>query len=203
MKITNPYAADPPASRLQRSDRHEHVLPEAFRPQNRSPLVSRQLEDYHRHKGPLDGQDLVRRILVPVDVLRSQPEQFREVFLIARRFNARVIFVHAYTVPPCFDFAVGPNAVQEARKHYLTVRNKVTEFGASARRLYRLARAIFLPGAPVRVALKTSHVLRTDLIAIGMGMGWFNHCWTMKEFVTEIVRHAECPVLAFRMVSES
>jgi hypothetical protein len=100
-----------------------------------------QLENNHPHKGPLYCKDLVRRILVPVDVLRSQPEQFQDIFLLARRFSARVIFVHGYAAPPCFDFAVGPSALQEARQHCLTVRNKVNEFGADARRFYRLTRA--------------------------------------------------------------
>ena len=203
MKIMDFDTANQSESRLQRSDRYGHVLPEAFPRQGETPPVSRQLESDHRHKGPLNSEHLVRRILVPVDVLRSHPEQFREIFLIARRFDARVVFVHGYAVPPCFDFAVGADALREARQHSLKVRHKVAEFGASARRLYRLTRAIFLPGAPVTVVLKASHQLRMDLIAIGMGMGWFNHSWTMKEFVTEVVRRAECPVLAFRIASES
>jgi nucleotide-binding universal stress UspA family protein len=55
----------------------------------------------------------------------------------------------------------------------------------------------------VTVVLEASRALRTDLIAMGMGTGWFNHCWTMKEFVTEVLRRAECPVLAFRIASQS
>jgi nucleotide-binding universal stress UspA family protein len=203
MKITNSYTAAPPGSRLQCSDRYGHVLPKAFQEQDRSALVSSQPETHARYNDPLDCKRLVRRILVPVDVLRSRPEQFRTIFLIAHRFNARVIFVHGYVAPPCFDFAVGPDGLQAARQHCLKVRNEVSKFGAGARRFYRLSRAIFLPGAPVTVVLKASHVLRTDLIAMGMGTGWFNHCWTMKEFVTEVVRRAECPVLAFRMAAQS
>ena len=203
MKITNFYATSRPESRLRSSDWYGHVLPEGFRAPDQSPLVPHWLEKRLRHKGPLDCKDLVRRILVPVDVLHSRPEEFRDVFLLARRFNALVIFVHGYVAPPCFDFAAGASALHEVRQHGSKIRHKVTEFGARARRLYRLTRTIFLPGAPVTVVLKASHVLRTDLIAIEMGMGWFNHCWTMQEFVTEVVRRAECPVLAFRMACQS
>jgi nucleotide-binding universal stress UspA family protein len=203
MKITDFYTADHPESRLQRSDRFGHVLSEASAGLDRSRLHSQESENSYRPAESLEHEHLVRRILVPVDVLHSQPEQFRELFSIARRFNARVIFVHGYVAPPCFDFAVGPNAVQEAREHSLQVRNRVADFGARARQLYQRTRAVFLSGAPVTVVLKASHVLRTDLIAMGMGMDWFNHCWTMKEFVTEVIRRAECPVLGFRIASQS
>ena len=199
MKITDFYAGDQPESRLQRSDRHGHVLPESLSGLDRSRPPAHHSANSYRPKDPLEREHLVRRILVPVDVLRSQPEQFREIFLIARRFNAGVIFVHGYVAPPCFDFAVGPNGLREAREHTLQVRTRVADFGARARQLYERSRAIFLSGAPVTVVLKASHVLRTDLIAMGLGMGWFNHCWTMKEFVTEVVRRAECPVLGFRI----
>ena len=199
MKITDFYAGDQPESRLQRCDRFGHVLREPLPKLDRSPPHSHESENSYRPKDRLEHGQLVQRILVPVDVLRSQPEQFREIFLIARRFNSRVIFVHGYVAPPCFDFAVGPNALREVREHSLQVRNRVANFGARARQLYQRTRAIFLLGAPVTVVLKASNVLRTDLIAMGMGTGWFNHCWTMKEFVTEVVRRAECPVLGFRI----
>ena len=134
-------------------------------------------------------------ILVPVDATNTTAAALQPILQLARRLDAAVLLLHCYSPPPCFDYAIGKDALDELEVHRNLVKAQLFKLSADVRKSFPKCSCYFASGSPVSEILQLSENMQADLIAVPLPLDFISHCWTSKELLDELIRRANCPVL--------
>ena len=138
----------------------------------------------------------IRRILVPIDAAHVEAVDLKPILRVARRFDAEVTLLHCYSTPPSFDYAVGPSALKEVSLHRHMVWVRLLQLCDDVQRFFSKCCWQFTFGPLPAAILRASERLQADLIAVPLSLDFVSHCWTTKDLLDELVRRANCAVLA-------
>jgi len=197
-------------------DRHGHILSGiGGSPQVMAPFVFPTAEEMaflpvagdssvstpHLHvKGSLSkkrkGPFRIARILVPVDSQNTKLADLGRFIHLARRLTAQVVLLHCYEPPRSFCYAKGDSGLDDViRRRELSLMSLQT-LCSKVRRLWPKCVWLFEVGSLPAGILRVGKRMQADLIAVPVSLDSVSEEWSTSEVLDELVRKAQCPVLA-------
>jgi nucleotide-binding universal stress UspA family protein len=138
----------------------------------------------------------IRKILVPVDSEHAKPADLNYVIQLARRLRAEVTLLHCYETPPSFSYAKGHCACNDVIRHQELTQAHLQKLCSRIRKSWSKCLWIFEVGPLPASILRVSKRIRADLIVVPARLDSASETWSPNEVLDELVRKANCPVLA-------
>lgn len=142
------------------------------------------------------AESLIKRILIPIDAIQIKVADLEPVFHFTRRWDAEVTFLHCYMTPRSFSFLRGPSALAEVLYHRNMVRAQLLRLQSQLKKSFPKSKCCFTSGSAPEEILRASERIKADLIIVPASLDRISDCWTTASLINELVRRANCPVLA-------
>jgi nucleotide-binding universal stress UspA family protein len=146
----------------------------------------------------------IHKILFPTDFSDTSSAALGHALMLADRFNAALIMLHAASPKesekdirfPQVDSA--PDEIEELLEEHLA-----QIIGAEPSRKLRIERVVRQSHDPVKEICSSAEQNSSDLIIMGThGRTGLSH-WLMRSVTEHVVRNATCPVMTVRACKES
>jgi len=145
----------------------------------------------------------IRKILVPVDSGHTEPADLKRVIQLARRLDAQITLLHCYEVPRSFFYAQGGSAFDGIIRHRELNLVRLKTLCARVRKSWSKCLWLFEEGPLPASTLRVSKSMRADLIVMPVSLDAASENWSTIQVADELVRKADCPVLAGRAITSN
>jgi nucleotide-binding universal stress UspA family protein len=143
----------------------------------------------------------IRKILVPVDSERTDWTDLIRVIQLARRLDAQITLLHCYEAPRSFSYARGDSGFDDVIRHRELSLMRLRTLSSVIRRSWSKCLWLFEEGDLLANILRVSKRMRADLIAVAVSLDAASESWSTIEVTNELVRKADCPVLAGKAIT--
>lgn len=145
----------------------------------------------------------IRKILVPVDSDHTKPADLKRVIQLARRLDAQITLIDCYEAPRSFFYARGDSSFARIIRHRELNLVRLQTLCAGVRKSWSKCLWLFEEGPLPAGILRVSKSMRADLIVMPVSLDAASKNWSTIEVADELVRKADCPVLAGRAITSN
>ena len=145
----------------------------------------------------------IRKILVPVDSGHTEPADLKRVIQLARRLDAQITLLHCYEAPRSFFYAQGGSAFDGIIRHRELNLVRLKTLCTWVRKSWSKCLWLFEEGPLPASILRVSKSMRADLIVMPVSLDAASENWSTIQVADELVRKADCPVLAGRAITSN
>jgi nucleotide-binding universal stress UspA family protein len=142
------------------------------------------------------AESLIKRILIPIDATHIKVADLEPVRRFTRHWDTEVTFLHCYMTPRSFSFLRGPSALAEVLYHRNMVRAQLLRLQSQLKKSFPKSNCCFISGSAPEEILRASERINADLIIVPTSLDLISDCWTTASLIDELLRRANCPVLA-------
>jgi nucleotide-binding universal stress UspA family protein len=145
----------------------------------------------------------IRKILVPVDAEHTKPADLKRTIELARKFGAQIALLHCYEWPRSFSYAKGDAALDDVIEHQELTRTHLQMLCSRVRKSWSKCRSRFEFCSLPAGILNVSKEIQADLILVPSPLDSASETWSTAEVLDELVRKADCPVMAGKAITFS
>jgi nucleotide-binding universal stress UspA family protein len=138
----------------------------------------------------------IRKMLVPVDAEHTKPADLTRAIQLGRRFDAQITLLECYEPPRSCSHAIGKKAMDDVIQHQELTRAHLHMLCSRVRKFWSKCRCRFESGSLPAGILNVSKEIRADLIIVPSPLDSASETWSTGEVLDELVRKADCPVIA-------
>ena len=145
----------------------------------------------------------IRKILVPVDSEHTKPADLKGVIQLARQLDAQITLLDCYEAPRSFCYAQGDSSFAGIIRHRQLNLVRLQTLCAEVRKSWSKCLWLFEEGPLPAGILRVSKSMRADLIVMPVSLDGASKNWSTIQVTDELVRKADCPVLAGRAITSN
>jgi len=145
----------------------------------------------------------IRKILIPVDSEHTKPADLKRVIQLARKLDAQITLLHCYETPRSFFYAHGDFGFDDIIRHRELNLLQLQTLCAGVRRSWSKCQWLFEEGSLPASILRVCKRMRADLLVVAVFLDAASENWSTTEGARELVRKADCPVLAERAITSN